>query len=105
MHVERLDLWIETKLLKRRRSKRFTVPKYSRYPNMALRVLSDIEMPFTLQRRDDHKFEFTLFRFKELADSWDDDLAFLICQTLYRVVEGASWMNNIESPHHAEENS
>lgn len=100
---ERLDLWIETKLLRRARTKRVTVPKYTRYTNTALRVLSDLEMPFTLRRREDLKYELSVLGFVTLANCWDD-LASVISQTLYRVVEGTSWIHHDETLSHAEEN-
>lgn len=92
----RLDLWVETKLLRRSRQKRFAIPAYTTYPNRALLTLSDLEMPFTLQRRSDLKYEVAAFGHKELADDWED-VALAVCLLLFRTVEGKPWPHQAES--------
>lgn len=95
---ERLDQWIEQKLLKKQKSKRYAVGAFTKYPNKALCLLSDLEFPFTLRRREDMKFEVSVFGVLEIADSWED-LALAICRLIFRVVEGATWPHLPESIH------
>lgn len=95
---ERLDRWVESRLLKRSRDSRYAVPKWTRYTSKALLLMCDLEMPFELRRREDLKFEFSIFGVTELANSYEE-LAPVICQVLYRVVEGTRWPHNEESNH------
>lgn len=93
---ERLDQWVETRLLRRSRSKRYAVPGYTKYTNRALLTLSDIEMPYSLKRREDLKYEISALGHTEISDSWED-LALSVCRLLYRVVEGSSWPHSCET--------
>jgi hypothetical protein len=95
MQDARLDLWIEKKLLRRSAGRRLGAPGYTRYTNKALLLLSDIEMPFVIQRRQDLKFEVIVYGFGELADAWED-LGLAICRVLFRVVEGSDWPHEPE---------
>lgn len=93
-----LDLWIETKVLHRDRSKRYSVGAYTRYTNKALLLLQDLEFPFVMTRREDLKFELRAHGRWQLADSWED-VAYAACLLIYEVMEGRPW------PHYVEENN
>lgn len=97
MQDARLDGWIEMKLLRRSKGgRRLGAPGYTRYTNKALLLLSDIEMPFALQRREDLKFEVRIFGHCEIADSWED-IGLAVCRALFKAVEGKDWPYEPES--------
>ena len=87
---ERLDLWVETRLLRRTRSKRFGVPGYSRYPNLALLLLNDMEVPYTLIYEPGMHYIVEAYGHREKARAWGD-LALAACRLLFRVFEGTTW--------------
>jgi hypothetical protein len=92
-----LDLWIETKLLHRDRSKRYSVGAYTKYANKALLLINDLEMPYRITRRHgDMKYEVEIYGHVELADSWED-MAYTICRLIFQVIERQAW------PHYVEE--
>jgi hypothetical protein len=94
-----LDLWIESRILYRDRRKRYSVGAYTRYPNKALFLLNDLEMPYQLKRRgDDLKFEIEVYGYTELADSWED-VAYTICLLIYQVIERKKWPHYVEETH------
>jgi len=96
---QQLDLWIERRLLHRDRSKRYSVGAYTRYPNKALLLLNDLEMPYTIKRRDgDLKIEVEIFGHTDLADSWED-VAYTICLLIFRFVEQRPWPHYVEETH------
>lgn len=93
-----LDLWIENRVLHRDRRKRYTVGAYTRYTNKALLLLHDLEMPFDLTRRDDLKYQVTVYGQWQLADSWED-VAYAVCLLIYQVIEGKVWPHYVEEHH------
>jgi hypothetical protein len=85
----RLDLWVETNLLRRSRSKRFSVPGYSKYPNLAMLTLHEMEVPFTLTRSDEG-YSLQAYSIIETSPDWEN-LALAICRILFRIFEGTDW--------------
>lgn len=94
-----LDLWIETRILHRDRRKRYSVGAYTRYPNKALLLLTDLEMPFAIKRRGvDLKYEVEIYGYSGLADSWED-IAYTICLLIFEVIERKPWPHYVEESH------
>ncbi|HYX39989.1 MAG TPA: hypothetical protein VE954_43385 [Oligoflexus sp.] len=90
MQDARLDQWVDAKLLRRATKRRFGAPGYTRYTNKALIMLSDVEIPFVLRRREDLKYELQIYGHTDIADGWDD-LGLTVCRLLFRSIEGTDW--------------
>lgn len=90
MRDARLDLWIDRKLLRRSARGKLGCPSYTKFANRAILLLADLEMTFSIQRRDDLKFEVRVLHHMELANNLEE-LAMAICLCIFRVVEGSPW--------------
>lgn len=98
---QRLDLWVETRLFKKSRRRHSALPGYTKYSNLAFFTIFDMEIPFTLTRTPDLKFQIEAYGHVEESES-REGLALAVVRLLFHVVEGTPWLGG--SPD-AEENS
>jgi hypothetical protein len=85
-----LDVWIDENVYKRKHTRRFTAPAYTKYTNRALHILEDLEIPFTVGRTADLMFEVRLYHCVETVKTWEE-LAMAICKVVFKLMTRRNW--------------